>query len=158
MNLVVLKIPGQDECTLENIVFDYNGTLAVDGVIDKKIKSRLTKLAEHFNVYILTADTYGTVTDQCKNLNVTVKTFPKENAGLEKRKIIQGLNGDKTIAVGNGFNDIKMLKESRLTFAVIEKEGCCGQLIYHADIVVNSILDVLDALENPARIKATLRN
>ena len=31
MNLLIYEIPGRDNIQIENIVFDYNGTIAVDG-------------------------------------------------------------------------------------------------------------------------------
>ncbi len=71
---------------------------------------------------------------------------------------MQSLGGDSTIVVGNGFNDIPMFKESMISIAVIEKEGCSGKLIAEADIVVKSIEDVFEMLLKTNRIKATLRN
>lgn len=156
--MLKLQIPGRGEYRLENILFDYNGTLAVDGAMDNEIKAKLKELSSFLNVYILTADTYGTVEKECGELDLGVKTFPRDNAGLEKNKILQEVGKEKSIAVGNGYNDILMLKESNLSFVVLGKEGCCGELILNGDIIFNSIYDVFDALNNPDRIKATLRS
>lgn len=153
-----LLIPGRDKLHIENVVFDYNGTLAVDGRLAPQIEAQLQSLTEKLNVYILTADTYGTVSDQCRGLNVKIKTFPREEAGKAKREIVRELGGYKTIAVGNGNNDIAMFKESVLTMAVILNEGCFGKLIIEADIVYNDIEDVFAALHSKQRIKATLRH
>ncbi len=156
--MIELQIPGRGRITIENVIFDYNGTLAVDGVLSPVVKARLNRLAERLNVYILTADTYGTAAKACEELEVVLKTFPKEKAGREKQKIVRELGGDKSIVVGNGNNDMEMFEESILTFAVLMEEGCYGKLIYCADMVFQHIKEVFDALESPRRIKATLRN
>ena len=156
--MIELDIPGRGTLTIENIAFDYNGTLAVDGVIPWEVKKELLKLKEQLNVFILTADTYGTVEEECEDLGVAIKSFPQERAGQEKRRIIQELGSSTTITVGNGFNDILMSQESILSIGVIEREGACGKLITHCDIVVRDIIEVFELLNKTQRIKATLRN
>ena len=44
-----------------------------------------------------------------------------------------------------------------LSICVIGKEGCCGALLAHTDIVVTSIDDALDLLLKTGRTRATLR-
>ncbi|SET36610.1 ATPase, P-type (transporting), HAD superfamily, subfamily IC [Natronincola peptidivorans] len=156
--MLEIDIPGRGKLTIENIVFDYNGTLAVDGVLTQETKDFLIKIQDYVEVHILTADTYGTVLKECHNLGVILQTFPYENAGIQKKRIIEELGKEKTIAIGNGYNDIMMLEESILSIAVMGKEGCSGKLLMTADIVVNSIEDVFTMLLKPSRIKATLRN
>ncbi|KNF07520.1 putative haloacid dehalogenase-like hydrolase [Gottschalkia purinilytica] len=151
------NIPGRKDIEIENIVFDYNGTIAVDGKVREEIKELILKLKNYVKVHILTADTYGTVTKECESLGINVMTFPSDKAGESKRNIVIGLNKDKTICVGNGFNDIQMAKESAISIAVIGEEGCCGQLLFSSDIVVNSIEDAINIILNKNRVKATLR-
>ncbi len=64
--MLEIEIPGKGKINIENIVFDYNGTLALNGKLDEKAKSYLLKLKELVDIYILTADTYGTVIKECK--------------------------------------------------------------------------------------------
>ncbi len=156
--MLVINIPGRGTFEIKNVVFDYNGTLAVDGHMSQLVKDMLLKLKDFLKVYILTADTYGTVEKACIGIDVHVKTFPRENAGLCKRDIIKELGATKTLCVGNGFNDIPMANECILSIAVIEKEGCSGKLLAASDIVVSSIEDAFEMLLKPDRIKATLRN
>ncbi|HLR20485.1 MAG TPA: ATPase P [Tissierellaceae bacterium] len=156
--MINLDIPGWKSISIKNIVFDYNGTLAVDGKISKSTKKRIKKLKDILNIYILTADTYGTVKEECRDLGVGIKTFPQENAGREKKRIIQELGNNITISVGNGFNDIPMSEESILSIGIIGEEGACGQIFNSCDIVVNNLENVFDILDNTDRIKATLRN
>ncbi len=156
--MLYYNIPGRGKIEIENVVLDYNGTIAVDGKIVEEVKELIQKLKEHVNVYILTADTYGTVKDECKDLGVNVETFPNDNAGFHKKEIVRKLGGKKTICIGNGYNDIPMFKESILTIAVIEEEGACSQLLLNADIVTRSIIDAIGLLLDENRLKATLRN
>ena len=53
------------------------------------------------HVYVLTADTYGTVTRQCEPLGITVRTFPREGAAGCKEEIVKGLEGG-VACLGNG--------------------------------------------------------
>lgn len=153
-----INIPGRETITIENIVFDYNGTIAVGGEIIEGAGLGLESLKKLANIYILTADTYGTVEKECESLGVKVLTFPKENAGEEKRKIVEFLGGNKTICIGNGFNDIPMFKESALSIGIIEGEGACGKLLIHSDIICKSIKEAIELILDVNRIKATLRN
>lgn len=156
--MLYYKIPGRGKLEIENVVLDYNGTIAVDGKIIEGVKELLSKLKEHCNIYILTADTYETVKKECSDIDVEVLIFPNENTGQHKKEIVKKLNGHRTACVGNGYNDIPMFKESILAIAVIEGEGANGKLLSHADIVTRSIIDALNILLNENMVKATLRN
>ena len=156
--MLIYEIPGREDIKIENLVLDYNGTIAVNGKIIEGVKELLTKLKDYVNIYILTADTYGTVEKECKGMEAKVLTFPKENAGESKRDIVKELDGQKTICVGNGFNDIPMFKESILSIAIIEGEGASGQLLVESDIIARSIIESLEIILDINKMKATLRN
>lgn len=156
--MILYEIPGRDNIEIENIIFDYNGTIAVDGKLIDGVKDLINKLSGSVDVYILTADTYGTVKKECIDINAKILTFPKENAGVSKEEIVKRLDGDKTICLGNGYNDILMFKEAILSIGIIEGEGASGKLLGHADIVVRSIIEGLEIMLNKNMIKATLRN
>lgn len=156
--MIKYNIPGKEEIEIENIILDYNGTIAVDGILIDGVRDKIDILKDFLNIYIVTADTYGSVKKQCSNLPVEILTFPKENAGLEKEKIIENLNPHKTIAVGNGFNDIKMFKKSILSIAIIEAEGCSSELILNSDIICKSIIDAFNIILDKNKVIANLRN
>lgn len=155
--MIEYSIPGRKKLGLKNLVLDYNGTIAKDGKLIEGVSEKLKEL-DALNIYILTADTRGTVMQECEHLNAKILTFPVENAALEKKKIVKSLGGENTVVLGNGYNDILMFKESALSIAVIEGEGMAGELILSADIVTTSILDALDILIDSDKVKATLRN
>ena len=156
--MLCYDIPGRGKIEIENVVIDYNGTIAVDGKAIEGVKELIERLKKHVNVFILTADTYGTARNECKNFGVNIMTFPNENAGFYKKEIVRKLGGKKTLCVGNGYNDIPMFKESILTIAVIEREGACSKLILNSDIVTRSITEAIELILDEKRMKATLRN
>ena len=156
--MLLYEIPGRDNIKIENIVFDYNGTIAVNGKLVDGIPELLNIISDHVNIYIVTADTYGTVRKECENINADILTFPKENAGESKKEIVEKLGCKKTICVGNGFNDIPMFEICVLGIAIIEGEGASGKLLTKADIVSRNIIECLNIILNKDMIKATLRN
>lgn len=155
--MLEIDIPGRGKMRIENIVFDFNGTLAVDGKLNTKVIGEIIRVNKFLKVYILTADLYGTVQKQCAELDVNIKIFSGENTSVEKNKIVNKLGKEKSIVIGNGFNDILMMKNSILSIAVIGKEGASSQVLTCSDIVVNNIVDVFDMVHNTDRIRATLR-
>lgn len=152
-----IVIPEYKNLELTTLFLDYNGTIAVDGVIPPSVKERLIALSEEFQIYVLTADTHGTAKDQCEGLPVIVHTFPTGDARLYKREIVKSMGRKQSVAIGNGRNDELMLKEAALSIAIMDKEGMYGGLFKSADICVRSMQDGLDLLLNPSRIVADLR-
>ena len=156
--MIIYEIPGRESIEIENVVFDYNGTIAVDGKLIDGVGDLFLELEKYANIYILTADTYGSVVEQCKAIPGKVLTFPKENAGESKKDIVKKLGKKKTMVVGNGFNDIPMFEEGILSIAVIEGEGTSGKLLSQADIVARNVLEAIDIILSKNKVKATLRN
>ena len=68
--MIRIEIPGWESLDICHIVMDYNGTAAVDGVFLAEAEERILKLKEMAQLYILTADTYGTVKEQCCGLGI----------------------------------------------------------------------------------------
>lgn len=155
--MISLNIPGWGDAAIENVVFDLNGTLAVDGHIPDIIKSDILALSSNLNIYIVTADMYGTVTKTTRDLPIKVIQIKAPNEAEQKKTFIQNLGSSTTIAVGNGANDSLMLQEAKIGIAVIDIEGACFRTLQHADIVVCSMIDALALLLHPTRIIATLR-
>ena len=154
--MLTIKIPGRDEICLNHLILDYNGTIAEDGLIIESIRPRLARLSEALSIYVITADTHGTAAQRCAGLPLQVLTFPTTQVGQIKADEAQKLSGG-VVTIGNGFNDIQMSDVADLSICVMGREGCCGALIGHCDIVVTSIEDALDLLIHTHRLRATLR-
>lgn len=156
--MVSIDIPGKGKMNIENLVLDFNGTIAYDGTLKNGIREKIQRVHEMgINVYILTADTYHQAAEQCKDMPVTLEIFDVDNAALSKREIVNNIDSKLTMTIGNGNNDVEMFEESILSVAVIGDEGCAVKAIFAADIITNNIDDAIDLLLNPHRIKATLR-
>lgn len=155
--MFTIEIPGRAPMHIDHVVLDYNGTVAVDGLLLEGVAERIGRLRHMAAVHVLTADTYGTVRRQCEGLGVLVETFPREGAALCKEEIVRSLEGG-VVCVGNGFNDIQMFDAAALSIAVLETEGVCAGLLAHADVLVRASVDALDLLLIPDRLRATLRN
>lgn len=156
--MIQLDIPGYKKLEIKNVVFDFNGTIAKDGVLVEGIRERIQALKDlGLDIYVLTADTNGSVAQQCKDLPVNIEIFPKGDALEEKKNVVERLGADNTIAVANGRNDLEMFKSSALSIAILGSEGCYSKTLLEADIVVNSSVDAAELLLKQNRIIATLR-
>ena len=154
--MIKIEIPGRDDLSIEHVVLDYNGTIAVDGHVIEPLKEHFRSLLKQVDIIVLTADTYGTVRAECEPLGLRVETFPRSEAARCKAEIVKGLSGG-IACFGNGFNDIAMFDLCDLAVAVIEGEGMCAGLLSHADVLVTSACDGLDLLLKPDHLRATLR-
>ncbi len=152
-----IEIPNYDTYNIKKIAFDFNGTLATGGNVPDEIIKKLEILAVNFDVYILTADTFGTVRDMVSNLAVEVAIIEGDDGTGFKRDFIREIGSDDTIAIGNGNNDRLMIEEAAIGIALIGNEGAATTTILNSDLVLSNIFDVFSLLEEPDRLIASLR-
>ena len=155
---MLFKIPNYANLEIAHIVFDYNGTLAVNGVVSSDTKDLLQKLCEQFKVYVITADTFGSVKQELAEFNLEVIVLNSNNHTQEKADFIQSLGAKNTVALGNGNNDAKMLEIAELSIAIAGGEGCATKTLLASDIVCHNIDDAIELFLNPNRLIATLRS
>ncbi|KNZ41585.1 HAD family hydrolase [Acetobacterium bakii] len=155
--MIILDIPGYETIQVKSVTFDFNGTLAADGILVPGVSERLVKLANLANIYILTANTFGTAGDQCRDLPVKMEIFSNANISEKKMNFVEKIGPETTIAIGNGRNDRLMFEKSALSIIVMGKEGCYIKSMLTADIIVNNPIDAIDLLLKSDRIVATLR-
>jgi soluble P-type ATPase len=154
---VTVSIPGWDTLSLTNALFDLNGTLALDGIMAESTRERLTVLGDVLTLYVMSADTHGTLEQVCGDLPLTIQRVQTPLGAPAKRQLLESLGSQQTVAVGNGRNDVLMLKAAALGIAIIGPEGAAKEALLAADLVFSSIDEALDSLLNPARLLATLR-
>jgi len=157
VKIIRADIPYFGKLNLEIAVFDFNGTLALDGQLPEQVKSRLQRLAADLEIHILTSDTFGCVCEQCRGLPVQVKVLESSNHTEEKALYLEQFGSRQAVAVGNGANDQLMLKQAALGIAVIGPEGGSSAAMQCSDLVVTDINAAFDLLLNPKRIVAGLR-
>lgn len=155
--MLTVDVPGRGVWRLEHLVLDFNGTMAVDGTCAAEVKAALRALAGTLKQYILTADTYGTVARECADVPAEVVVVNPLDGGADKLAFVEKLGPERTAAVGNGFNDAKMLARAALGVLVLGPEGAAGPALAAADIVVPSPVAALSLFLNPKRLIATLR-
>lgn len=156
--MLTLNIPGKEKIAVCHLLLDYNGTLACDGQIKTGVLERLEKLSEHVNIHVITADTFGSVHEQCDKDFITIHIISKEAQDKAKLDYLNTLGAEQTVAVGNGLNDALILKHAALGFALLQEEGCFTGSLLSSDVIFKSINDALDALLYPDRLVATLRS
>lgn len=155
--MIPIDIPGFKPMRIEHVLLDYNGTIAFDGQLVPGVEELIRELTNHAHVVVLTADTYGTVQQQCAHLGVDVLTFPRAGATRFKLEYTAQLEGD-VACLGNGRNDAGMFDHSTLSIAVMNGEGIHAALLAHADILTRSATEALGLLLHTDRIRATLRS
>ncbi len=154
---LIIDIPEKERLRLEHLVLDFNGTLATDGQLLPGTVPLLIRLSKVLKVHVLTADTFGTVREQMKDVPVVITILEKSGQAEQKERYIQSLGAENTVAVGNGNNDKLMLRKAKLGIAVILEEGASVAAIQAAQLVCTGITDVLNLLLHPKRIVAGLR-
>jgi P-type E1-E2 ATPase len=156
--MIEIEIPGRSTIQAEALVLDYNGTLAIDGVMIQGVRKRLISLASKIRIFIITADTFGKAKENLKGIDCQLTILESDNQQRQKAEFIKNLGIEGVIAIGNGLNDSLMLKNATLGIGMIQIEGASLQTLLSAEIISNNILDALDLLISPLRITATLRN
>jgi len=152
---MTIAIPGRKPMNLTHLVLDFTGTLSKDGRLLPGVAGRLRSLAAKLRIFVVTADTFGEAGRSLAGLPLEVRFI---KTGRDKAQIVSELGSEHVVAIGNGRNDMEMLRIAALAIAVIGPEGAAAELIGRADIVVRDIHDALDMLVNPLRIIATLRS
>lgn len=150
-----LELPDLPAKRFTDLVLDFTGTLSQDGRLLPGVAERLAEIANHLRIFVLTADTFGRARAELAGLPVEVHLVGK---GRDKADFVGKLGAEQVIAIGNGRNDVPLLKLAGLGIAVIGPEGIAGELLRAADIVVRDIREALDLIANPLRMKATLRD
>ena len=152
-----IDIPYYGQLNIRNIVFDYNGTLASGGRVSPRTRELLREVTALYDVYVITADTFGTVKAELEAFDLQVTVLASKDHTAEKAAFVEKLGRAHTVTLGNGNNDQAMLKGAVVSIAIIGGEGCAIESMLAANIVCSDIVDAMRLLIEPDRMKATLR-
>ena len=121
--MIEVNIPGRGKLTIEYLVMDVNGTLALDGILMDGVVERITSLRNRLDVHLLTADTHGgqAVIDQL--LGFKAVRIQPGNELEQKAAYVRQLGPERVIAIGQGANDAGMLRVAALGICVMSVEG-----------------------------------
>jgi P-type E1-E2 ATPase len=155
--MISIDIPGLRALTLEHLVLDFNGTLAVDGRLLDGIAPRMAALANELDLHVVTGNTYGNAREQLHECAAAVVCLPATGQAQAKLDYVRRLGSERVVAIGNGRNDVLMLEQATLAIAILGSEGLATEALEVADIVVRHAVDALGLLLRPRRLVATLR-
>lgn len=156
--MLKLTIPGFGEVKIKHIVFDFNGTLAVDGSLIDGLQLRLSLLSKLAKIHVVTGDSCHTAEKELADIDCELTILPPENQTVAKANYIIGLDAESVVAIGNGRNDQQMLQAARIGIAVLGEEGLALAALSSADIVVPNIFSALALFRPNTRLLATLRS
>ena len=152
--MLIVAVPGAAELRLEHLVLDVNGTLTDRGRLLDGVPERLRTVGSVLALHVVSSDTYGNAQEIAAGAGAT---FRRVAHGDEKRAVVERLGAAATAAIGNGRNDVAMLRAAALGIAVVGPEGANGGALAAADVVAGSIGAALDLLADPQALAATLR-
>lgn len=156
--MLEIDIPGSSPLQLTHLVLDYNGTIAEDGEPLPGIREKLIQLSQLLDIHVITADTHGTVMEKLAGFPLTAAVIDPTEQDTAKQTYVDNIGPNGVVAMGNGRNDGLMLARAALGVGLIQKEGAAAAVMAGADILCTNILDALDLLLKPDRLRATLRN
>jgi P-type E1-E2 ATPase len=155
--MIELNIPGRETIQLKHLVCDVNGTLAVDGKLHTGLPRLFFALQDRLSIHLLTADTHGRQHIIDKQLDIEAVRVKKGREAQQKGEYVHKLGAEHVIAIGQGANDVEMLKAAAVGIGILSVEGIAREALLAADLIVPDIYAAIDLLEKPVRIVATLR-
>lgn len=140
---------------MRHALFDVNGTLTNRGALMEGVAPLVAELASRVSVQLLSADTFGTLAGIAAELGAEAHVV---GSGEDKRRVVEELGAERCIAVGNGRNDVPMLRAAALAIVVVGPEGAAGDAVAVADVVCRSSVEALALLLDERVLTATLRS
>ncbi len=155
--MIRVEIPGSGLVEFEHFVTDFSGTLSEDGILLRGVKEKLNELSGKLKVHVLTSDTFGRARKELEGVACAINVLEGGGHVSQKENYVVSLGAGKVVALGNGNNDVLMLRVARLGIAVCLREGCSREAVEASRILVMSPIDAIDLLLSPKRLIATLR-
>lgn len=154
--MIPIQRPGQDPIEIEFILIDFEGTLALDRRVHPKAKDKINLLSKRTRIYIMAKAEKEIVEEKLKKVKAEILFTAEGETSKRKLQLLHELGASKTVAIGNGMDDVPMLEEAALGICVMGKEGTSSEAFKKSCVVFSNILDALDFLLKPLHQKATL--
>jgi soluble P-type ATPase len=154
--MISIERTGQSNLEIECILIDFEGTLASDRRVHPKAKDKINLLSKRTKIYILTKEEKEYAEEVLKKVKAEIIYLTGGESSQKKLELLRQLGASRTVAIGNGVDDVPMIEEAGLGVCVLGKEGTFSEAMKKADVVFMNILDALDFLLKPLRQKATL--
>jgi soluble P-type ATPase len=154
--MISIERPGQSNLEIEFILVDFEGTLASDRRVHPKAKDKINLVSKRTKIYVLTKEEKERVEEALRKVKAEIIYLTEGESSQKKLDLLRQLGATRTVAIGNGVDDVPMIEEAGLGVCVLGKEGISSEAMKKADVVFMNILDALDFLLKPLRQKATL--
>lgn len=154
--MITIQRPGQSNLEIEFILIDFEGTLASDRRVHPKAKDKISLLSKRTKIYILTKEEKERAEELLKKVKTEIVYLTEGKSSQKKLDLLRQLGRARTVAVGNGMDDVPMIEKAGLGICVLGREGTSSEAMKKADLVFMDILDALDFLLKPLRQRATL--
>jgi P-type E1-E2 ATPase len=159
--MIEIAIPGHGNYQLAHLVLDVNGTVTVGGQLIEGVRDRLMELSKtSLQVHWITADTRGRQKALDSELGwpaVRLSAEVEQSEAAQKAAFVRSLGSSIVAAIGNGNNDVAMIKEAAIGIGILGPEGLATDVLRVADLIVPDILSALDLFQDTSRLVATLR-
>lgn len=156
--MLTRTIPGVGELHIATLLLDYNGTIASGGKLLAGVADDLARLARELEVVVATADTFGSARRELQGLPVRLERIAQKGQDEAKETVCRQLGAHGgVVALGNGANDVRMLRAAQLGIGVLGDEGMYAPLVGAADVVVHDVRHAFGLLLEERRLAATLR-
>jgi len=154
--MITIQRPGQSNLEIEFILIDFEGTLASDRRVHPKAKDKINLLSKRTKIYVLTKEEKERVEEAFRKVKAEIIYLTEGESSQKKLDLLRRLGATRTVAIGNGVDDVPMIEEAGLGVCILGKEGASSEAMKRTDVVFLNILDALDFLLKPLRQKATL--
>jgi soluble P-type ATPase len=171
--MISIERPGQGNLEIDFILIDFEGTLASDRRVHPRAKDKINLLSKRAKIYIFVnpppppfnkGGTGGIlakgekehVEEVLKRVKAEIIYLIEGESSQKKWDLLRELGANRTVAIGNGADDVPMIEGAGLGICILGKEGTSSESLNKADVVFMSILDALDFLLKPLRQKSTL--
>ena len=155
--MIEISIPGRGDYAFRNLVLDLNGTIALDGEIIEGVKERLDQLGSLLSIAVVTADMRGSAQRLEGSLGIRIHRVERGGEDAQKLAFVRQLGCEETVAIGNGSNDVSMLRECAIGICVLGREGAAVEAMMASDLVAPDINAALELLLDTKRLIASLR-
>jgi soluble P-type ATPase len=171
--MISIERPGRGNLEIDCILIDFEGTLASDRRVHPKAKDKVNLLSKRAKIYIFVnpptppfnkggkRGIYAKgekerVEEVLRKVKAEIIYLTEGESSQKKLDLLRQLGANRTVAIGNGADDVPMIEEAGLGICVLSKEGTFSEAMKKADVVFMNMLDALDFLLKPLRQKATL--
>jgi soluble P-type ATPase len=171
--MISIQRPGKELLEIDFILIDFEGTIASDRRVHPKAKDKINLLSKRAKIYIfvnlpvppfnkggrggiLAKEEKEHAEEVLRKIKAQIIYVTEGESSQKKLDLLRQLGANRTVAIGNGADDVPMIEEAGLGFCVLGKEGTYSNAMKKADMVFMNILDALDFLLKPLRQRATL--